>query len=47
MDQTFTTSSYLTEKIIRAAVKRGSYGRPAQHTLDFIRNFAAQMSIAG
>jgi hypothetical protein len=47
MDQTFTTSSYLSENIIRAAVKGGSYGQPAQHTLDFIRNFAAQMSIAG
>ncbi len=47
MDQTFTTSSYLSENIIRAAVKGGSYGQPAQHTLDFIRNFAGQMSIAG
>ena len=47
MDQTFTTSSYLSENIIRAAVKGGLYGQPAQHTLDFIRNFAAQMSIAG
>ena len=47
MDQTFTTSSYLSENIIRTAVKRGSYGHPAQQTLDFIRNFAAQMSIAG
>ncbi len=47
MDQTFTTSSFFSENIIRAAVKGGSYGQPSQHTLDFIRNFAAQMSIAG
>lgn len=43
MDQTSTTSSYLSENLIRAAVKSGSYGQPAQQTLDFIRNFAAQM----
>ena len=44
MDQTSTTSSYLSENLIRAAVKSGSYGQPAQKTLDFIRNFAAGMS---
>lgn len=43
MDQTSTTSSLLPENIIRAAVKSGSYGQPAQKTLDFIRNFAAGM----
>ena len=43
MDQTSTTSSLLSENIIRAAVKSGSYGQPAQKTLDFIRNFAAEM----
>ncbi len=47
MDQTFTTSSFLSENIIRAAIKGGSYGRPQQRTLDFIRNFAADMSKAG
>lgn len=44
MDQTSTTSSYLSENLIHAAVKSGSYGQPAQKTLDFIRNFAAGMS---
>ena len=43
MDQTSTTSSLLSENLIRAAVKGGSYGQPATKTLDFIRNFAAQM----
>ena len=43
MDQTSTTSSYLSENLIRAAVKSGSYGKPAPKTLDFIRNFAAQV----
>ena len=43
MDQTSTTSSYLSENLICAAVKSGSYGQPAPKTLDFIRNFAAQM----
>lgn len=43
MDQTSTTSSYLSENLIRAAVWNGSYGSPATDTLDFIRNFAAQM----
>ena len=43
MDQTSTTSSYLSENLIRAAVRNASYGEPAQRTLDFIRNFAAQM----
>lgn len=43
MDQTSTTSSLLSENIIRAAIKSGSYGQPAQKTLDFIRNFAAEM----
>lgn len=42
MDQTFTpASSYISENLIRAALKSGSYGKPAQKTLDFIRNFAA------
>ena len=41
MDQTSTTSSYLSENLIRAAVRNGSYGQPAHETLDFIRNFAA------
>ena len=45
MDQTSTTSSYLSENIIRTAVRTGFYGQPAQKTLDFIRNFAADMSI--
>lgn len=45
MDQTSTTSSYLSENLIRAAVKSASYGQPAQKTLDFIRNFAASMCI--
>ena len=45
MDQTSTTSSYLSENLIRAAVKNGSYGQPAPKTLDFIRNFAAEMCI--
>jgi len=43
MDQTSTTSSYLSENLIRAAVRNGFYGQPAYETLDFIRNFAAQM----
>ena len=43
MDQTSTTSSLLSENLIRAAVKSGSYGQPSQKTLDFIRNFAAEM----
>ena len=43
MDQTSTTSSYLSENLIRAAVRNGSYGRPATDALNFIRNFAAQM----
>lgn len=43
MDQTSTASSYLSENLIRAAVKSASYGEPAQKTLDFIRNFAASM----
>ena len=42
MDHT-STSSYLSDNLIRAAVKSGSYGKPADDTLDFIRNFAAQM----
>ena len=42
MDQTFTpASSYISENLRRAALKSGSYGKPAQMTLDFIRNFAA------
>ena len=41
MDQTSTTSSYLTENVIRTALKSFSYGQPAQKTLDFIRSFAA------
>ena len=45
MDQTFTSaSSYLSENLIRAAVKSGSYGQPSQKTIDFIRNLAAGMS---
>ena len=44
MDQTSTTSSsYLSENLIRAAVRSGSYGQPAPKALDFIRNFAAEM----
>ena len=43
MDQTSTSTSLLSENLIRAAVKSGSYGQPAQKTLDFIRNFAAEM----
>lgn len=43
MDQTSTTSSYLSENLIRAAVRNGSYGQPKQKTMDFIRNFAARM----
>lgn len=43
MDQTSTSTSLLSENLIRAAVKGGSYGQPAQKTLDFIRNFAAEM----
>ena len=43
MDQTSTTFSYLSENLIRAAVRSASYGQPAQKTLDFIRKFAAQM----
>ena len=45
MDQTSTTSSYLSENLIRAAVRNGFYGQPAPKTLDFIRNFAAEMCI--
>ncbi|MGX8689951.1 MAG: hypothetical protein ACSW76_04820 [Bacteroidaceae bacterium] len=41
MDQTSTTSLYISENLIRAALKRGSYGKPAQKAIDFIRNFAA------
>lgn len=44
MDQTSTTSSYLSENLIRVAVKSGSYGQPSQKALDFIRNFAAGMT---
>ncbi|MBO4560628.1 MAG: hypothetical protein J5705_01510 [Bacteroidaceae bacterium] len=45
MNQTFTpASSYLSENLIRAAVKNGSYGQPSKKTVDFIRNFAAGMS---
>ena len=43
MDQTSTASSYLSENLIRAAVRNVSYGEPAPRTLDFIRNFAARM----
>ena len=43
MDQTSTTSSYLSETLIRAAVRSGSYGQPAHKTLDFLRKFAAEM----
>lgn len=46
MDQT-STSSYLSETVIRAAVRGGSYGKAAQSTLDFIRNFAAGLCIVG
>lgn len=45
MNQTFTpASSYLSENLIRTAVKSGFYGEPSQKSVDFIRNFAAGMS---
>ena len=44
MDQTSTTSSlFISENLIRAALKNGSYGKPAQSTLEFVRNFAAAL----
>ena len=39
MDQTSTSS--ITENLIRTALKSVSYGKPAGKTLEFIRNFAA------
>ena len=44
MDQTSTPSSFfISENLIRAALKSGSYGKPAERTLDFIRSFAAEL----
>ena len=41
MDQTSTSTSSFSENLIRAALKSMSYGKPAEKTLEFIRNFAA------
>ena len=41
MDQTSTTSSTISDNLIRTALKSVSYGKPAQKTLDFIRSFAS------
>ena len=45
MDQTSTSS--ITENLIRTALKSVSYGKPAGKTLEFIRNFAAGIRIVG
>ena len=45
MDQTSTSAS--TENLIRTALKSVSYGRPAEKTLEFLRNFAAGIRIVG
>ena len=41
MDQTSTTSSFISENLIRTALKSTSYGKPAEKALDYIRSFAA------
>lgn len=42
MDETSTAcSSFVSENVIRAAVKGGSYGVPAIRTIDFLHRFAA------
>jgi len=46
MDQTSTSSS-ITENLIRTALKSVSYGKPAEKTLEFIRNFAAGIRFVG
>ncbi|MCQ2065229.1 MAG: hypothetical protein MJY66_05140 [Bacteroidaceae bacterium] len=43
MDETFTSSSAISENLLRTALKSGSYGSPADRTLDFIRSFAASL----
>lgn len=45
MDQTSTSS--ITENLIRTALKSVSYGRPAEKTLEFLRNFAAGIRFVG
>ena len=46
MDQT-STSSFISENLIRAALRGISYGKPSGKTLDFIRSFAAGIRIVG
>lgn len=43
MDQTSTSTSSFSENLIRAALKSVSYGKPAEKTLEFLRNFAASI----
>lgn len=42
MDETSTAcSSFVSENVIRTAVRCGSYGTPSVRTIDFLRSFAA------
>ncbi|MBR6370202.1 MAG: hypothetical protein IKS24_03880 [Bacteroidaceae bacterium] len=43
MDETSTSCYYVSDKVIRAAVKGGSYGTPSIRTIEFLRSFAASI----
>ncbi len=47
MDETSTSTGTITEKLIRTALKSATYGAPKESTLDYLRNFAAAIRVAG